>query len=113
MYHVSLFKFQLDNEYKVSKYTWLALNDFPESLITSNDIYIPYNCQFIHLKNSDGSIEEIYHPSIWRVKILRSQLGTWNKNNQELKISERDFYTRRLNMNATSIYSVYLVNISR
>ena len=50
MGHMYLFKFQLDNEYKVSKYTWLALNDFSESLITSNDIYIPYNCQFIFIQ---------------------------------------------------------------
>lgn len=65
--------------------------------------YIPYDCQFLLIKQSNKTIYEIFefYKINNRMKSFKvTYFGTWNKAN-ELTVPKNDFYGRRLNMNGT------------
>lgn len=105
------------NEFIVSKYTWLVFEDIKNLLIESPKIYIPYNCQFLMIKNSTTKndsyiLNEIYYPSFKSYDLFDRYFGTWEKN-QGLENSQPDFYERRLDMNGTTLFVKYTVSIGK
>lgn len=82
-----------------------------------NNISIPYNSQFLIIKNilneeNNYLVEEIYHPMLSKNITFNQNFGIWNKNTG-LKVFEPDFYKRRLNLNNTGLYAIIRVNINK
>lgn len=98
----------------VSKYIWLSLKDINESLLKSFEIYIPYNCQFLQIKQNlrekEFFIQEIYYSTFNPSAIVfKRHFGTW-KENKEVEIIEPDLYKRRLDLNETILNTLHNVS---
>lgn len=101
---------QSENQNAVSKYIWLIFREKNELIIDSDQIYIPYNCQFLviepYVNITDSYIaKEMYHTSETSFAISKRIFAIYNEITG-FDVSEPDFYQRRLDLNKT-VLEVY------
>lgn len=100
----------MQNKYGLSKNIWLIFNNEDKIKINYEENYIPYNCQFLVVKNLAHNyiVEEIYDPFKKSNITFHSFLGIWSKN-KGLDDIESDFYKRRFDMNKTTFIAFIYV----
>lgn len=94
--------FNTRNEFYHWKIIWMT---FDADETNFHNIYIPYNCEFLNIKTTDQTsyeIIEIYHLKLYDQNAFKIPYGSWNCD-LGFKVSQLDFYTRRFNMNGSTI----------
>lgn len=97
--------FDEENEVFLSLYTWTVFRSVSDILQKSENMYIPYNCQFIVIDSEDGKnfyMSEVYDVRFAVRKLYTRYFGFWSKNTG-LELVSSDFYQRRFHMNGTWI----------
>ena len=91
------------------------IHDFNITSLDSLLPYIPFNCQFLILNNDTARnhsiipIIEIFNRNLAiQLELSAVHFGTWNEN-EGLKISDVDFYNRRLDLNGTILQAGHAV----